>query len=273
MKTMLKFIKKVAESLGLALEKEAESGDDFELKETFGKFSLDSLASCAFGVDAESFTNKDSLFAKYASRMFVNSGKENAIAALRFIPGVSQIINLLKLNTFKPKETRFFRDTVVHVLKQRRQTGERKNDLIDLMIDCMKEEEETSENVTKGETDLLVEGETGRGKVDSKGPAEETGRVKVDEDLVVATAMVMLIAGYDTTGMTLAYLMYELAQHPDVQQRLQEEVDQAYEQHGGEMPDYTVIQGLPYLEMVILETLRMHTPLGMIVRACTKDYR
>ena len=119
MKTMLKFIKKVAESLGLALEKEAESGDDFELKETFGKFSLDSLASCAFGVDAESFTNKDSLFAKYASRMFVNSGKENAIAALRFIPGVSQIINLLKLNTFKPKETRFFRDTVVHVLKQR----------------------------------------------------------------------------------------------------------------------------------------------------------
>ena len=45
------------------------------------------------------------------------------------------------------------------------------------------------------------------------------------------------------------------------------------EENEGEMPDYSVIQSLPYLESVVLETLRMHTPLGTIVRACTKASR
>jgi len=46
--------------------------------------------------------------------------------------------------------------------------------------------------------------------------------------------MVMLIAGYDTTGMTLAYLIYQLAKNPEVQQRLREEVDQAFEESKGQ---------------------------------------
>jgi cytochrome P450 len=196
--------------------------------------------------------------------MFVNRGWENVIAALRFIPGVSRVICALKLNTFKPKETRFFRDTVVRVIKQRQLSGERKNDLIDLMIDSIKDDAGGNKNKAEAEeTDMI--------NVDSVPRAKAaTGGVKVDEELVVATAMVLLIAGYDTTGITLAYLMYELAMHPEVQAKLQAEVDEAYEGNNGVMPDYSVIQGLPYLEMVILETLRLHPPLGMIVRACTQ---
>ena len=36
--------------------KNAEAGIEFELKEVFGKFSMDTIASCAFGVDAQSFS-------------------------------------------------------------------------------------------------------------------------------------------------------------------------------------------------------------------------
>ena len=32
-----------------------------------------------------------------------------------------------------------------------------------------------------------------------------------------ATAFVILVAGYDTTGMTLGYVAYILATHPDIQ--------------------------------------------------------
>ncbi len=38
------------------------------------------------------------------------------------------------------------------------------------------------------------------------------------------------------------------------------------------MPDYNVIQSLPYLDQVLQETLRHHAPLGTIIRSCTKDY-
>jgi cytochrome P450 len=139
-------------------------------RETFGKFSLDALAACAFGVDAESFSNRDSLFVAYASRIFSNSVAEGLLGGLCLLPGISALIRLMKVNTFKPKETRFFRDVVLQSIRQRQESGERKNDLIDLMIDSMKQAKEECE--------------------------EE--RLKIDEELVVATAMVMLIAGCES---------------------------------------------------------------------------
>ena len=43
-------------------------------------------------------------------------------------------------------------------------------------------------------------------------------------------------------GITLSYLAYQLANDPAIQQRLQQEIDEAYEAAGGQMPDYNVIQ-------------------------------
>ena len=63
--------------------------------------------------------------------------------------------------------------------------------------------------------------------------------------------------------MTLSYLSYELANNPEVQARLQEEIDEAFEDADDQFPDYSIIQSLPYLDMVIHETLRYHPPVGM----------
>ena len=50
---------------------------------------------------------------------------------------------------------------------------------------------------------------------------------------------------------------------------LQDEIDAAYE--GSSNLDYSTVQSLPYLDMVISETLRLHPPLGVLERVCTKD--
>ena len=39
------------------------------------------------------------------------------------------------------------------------------------------------------------------------------------------------------------------------------------------MPDYSTIMNLPYLDMVLHETLRMHPALSHLERHCTKDYK
>ncbi len=59
--------------------------------------------------------------------------------------------------------------------------------------------------------------------------------------------------------------------NPEVQRRLQEEVDAAYEATDEDNLDYQTIQNLPYLDMVINETLRLHPALGVLERVCTKD--
>ncbi len=43
----------------------------------------------------------------------------------------------------------------------------------------------------------------------------------LDEGAIVATAMVILLAGYDTTAITLSYVAYELARNPEVMKRCQ----------------------------------------------------
>ncbi len=93
-------------------------------------------------------------------------------------------------------------------------------------------------------------------------------------DLVTvgATALIMLIAGYDTTGQTLAYVGYILATHPEIQDKLCEEVDEACEASGGNMPGYAAIQEMEYLDMLIHETLRRYTAIGVLMRVCTEDY-
>ena len=55
--------------------------------------------------------------------------------------------------------------------------------------------------------------------------------------------------------------------------KLQQEVDEAWDDAGGSFPDYSKVQGLSYCEMVIHETLRFYTPVAATVRACNEDYR
>ena len=43
-----------------------------------------------------------------------------------------------------------------------------------------------------------------------------------------ANSFIMLIAGYETTSTTLGFAAYELALNPDIQRRLQQEIDEHF---------------------------------------------
>ena len=43
-----------------------------------------------------------------------------------------------------------------------------------------------------------------------------------------ANCFIMLIAGYETTSTALGFASYELALHPDVQKKLQAEIDEHF---------------------------------------------
>lgn len=74
-----------------------------------------------------------------------------------------------------------------------------------------------------------------------------------------------MIGGYETTSTALSYVTYALATHPDVQQKLQEEIDAHFNpETESEMPPYDLLSNMEYLDMVIRETLRMY-PIAPIV--------
>ena len=103
-----------------------------------------------------------------------------------------------------------------------------------------------------GRKDLLARLMQGR---DEKG--EPLGR----EELT-AEALTQLIAGSDTTSNSSCALMYHVTKNPRVLTKLQEEIDAAIPD-SMEIPTYESVKSLPYLEAVINETLRHHSPSGI----------
>lgn len=49
---------------------------------------------------------------------------------------------------------------------------------------------------------------------------------KLTDDAVLGNAFVFLLAGYETTSTALAFTAWLLAKHPDVQEKLQKEIDE-----------------------------------------------
>ena len=71
MKMMMQFLHGVSSNLTESIAESATRGDHVDLKKTMSNFSMDALASCAFGVDGGSFDKtKESVFVKHASKVF-----------------------------------------------------------------------------------------------------------------------------------------------------------------------------------------------------------
>jgi cytochrome P450 family 6 len=66
----------------------------------------------------------------------------------------------------------------------------------------------------------------------------------------VAQALTFLIAGYETSGSTLSFGLYELALHPEIQQSLRAEILQVLSKHDGKLT-YDGIQDMSYLDRVV----------------------
>jgi len=78
--------------------------------------------------------------------------------------------------------------------------------------------------------------------------------------------MTMLLAGHDTTALTLTYTWFLLSEHPEVERRVQEEVDDVV---GDDRPNMDHVREFEYLDWVINEAMRLYPPVFTIFREPT----
>ena len=148
----------------------------------------DTISSCALGVDAGSIRGEaDKKFLAAVKDIFNMKTHEAILSVLYLIPPVRFALDRLKVPLVKPRSTKYFHSLLTQTLRHRRETGERRNDLIDLMVAATEHEEEGDAAMSK----------------DARSPDNDEKKAKLDEMAIVATAMVLLVAGYDTSGHTL----------------------------------------------------------------------
>ncbi|KAJ3550671.1 hypothetical protein NMY22_g306 [Coprinellus aureogranulatus] len=90
-----------------------------------------------------------------------------------------------------------------------------------------------------------------------------------DEELT-AQVSTLTFAAMDTTSNAMSRILHLLSQHPEVQQKLREEVTEAYANFGGDL-DYDALNSLAILDAICRETLRLHASAPYLSRQATKD--
>jgi cytochrome P450 len=76
-------------------------------------------------------------------------------------------------------------------------------------------------------------------------------------------AVTFFFAGHETTALALSWTWYLLAQHPEVEARLLQELDSVL---GGRLPTAADIPCLVYAERVLKEALRLYPPVWSVAR-------
>ncbi|CAN7937061.1 unnamed protein product, partial [Ixodes hexagonus] len=140
----------------------------------------------------------------------------------------------------------------------------RHHDFLQLMMDAQKSALLDGNDAGDAENDLYSMGE------DEKLDMSTQGKTLTEIE-AMAQCVIFLLAGQDTTSSVIAYTVYLLALHPDVQEKLRQEVDDCFEQYGPE-PALDVVIKLKYLDCVISESLRLYPPAVRLERSPVADY-
>lgn len=95
--------------------------------------------------------------------------------------------------------------------------------------------------------------------------------VMPDEDLLEEMNTFML-AGHDTTALGIGWTMFLIGHHPEVQQKMHNELDLVF----GDDPERHVNQNdlkqMKYLECVVKESQRIYPPVPFISRTCEEPF-
>jgi cytochrome P450 len=97
----------------------------------------------------------------------------------------------------------------------------------------------------------------------------DTGEGMTDRQLR-DEVMTFVLAGHETTAVTLAWVWYLLGRHPEIEQRLRDEIAAAV---GQRVPTADDLPALRYVRMVIDETMRLYPPVWAFGRQALADDR
>ena len=99
--------------------------------------------------------------------------------------------------------------------------------------------------------------------------AQEEGAQFTDEE-ISGNVLTMLLGGEDSTAATMAWIFHFLTEHPDIQVRVQAEVDEALGM-SDMLTTYRDHERLPYIEAVAFETMRLKSVFPVLFLGANRD--
>lgn len=210
-------------------------GENIEVKDMASKFAIDNVASVAYGIDGGSFNKETQELYKFGVEAVDDIFDKPAYRLL--ITMFPKIARLLKIKMIPDSVVEYFDSLFKQTERYRQENNIIRNDFLQSLLNLRKESK----------------------KIDEQ---------EYTYEHIIAHSLTFFVDGFETSATIATFALYELAIHPDVQDKLRDEF-LSLSTTGSEI-DYDTLVNLPYLDKTVSETLRKYSVLTL-KRVCTKD--
>lgn len=228
------------------VKQKALADDMFDMYDVVQGLTLDVIADCALATKTNCVRNPKDPFLLSVRNFFLHAHNK-AVEYAIFFPFIANILTFIANFLTAGQMTTMIVSNLKEVISQRRKNVNfRANDVLQLMLDVAESKEG------------LIDGTPAKRK-----------NVLLTDDEIIGNAYISLLAGYETTATALAFTFYLLVQHPEVQEKLYDEITANLTDDNW---SYEAVHSLQYLDQVFNESLRIYPPVtGFLTRKCNKE--
>ncbi|XP_076416987.1 cytochrome P450 3A25-like isoform X2 [Peromyscus maniculatus bairdii] len=240
LKEMFPIIGQYGDTLVKNLRREEERGKPVTIKDILGAYSMDVITGTSFGVNIDSLNNPEDPFVQKVKKILTSVNfLDPFLLSVFMFPFLTPLYEMLSISIFPNGLVDFFYEFVKKMKQNRLETTQKTRvDFLQLMMNTQNSNSKES--------------------------------LKALSDMEITTqSFVFIFAGYEATSTSISFVMYQLATHPAVQKKLQDEIDRALPNKAP--VTYDALMDMEYLDMVVNETLRLYPAANRLERISKKD--
>ncbi|MCL4129700.1 UNVERIFIED_CONTAM: hypothetical protein GTU68_029859 [Idotea baltica] len=243
LKPMMKNMNEKVDILISLIEKKCTTDGQLEWVSTYQGLTLDIISSCAFAMETNCIIEQDNDPLLAAVRDFLKKAMNAAVLWAQYFPIIARLMTVINNSWMKSgKATIMIVESLEKAISARRKDpSAKRKDILQMILDASEDSN----------------GDLNKDKMNKVKP--------LTDKEIIANSWVFLLGGYETTASALAFTTYLLAKHPDVQEKLYEEISENMSPEN-DQPTYEDIMKLSYLDQVFNESLRMYPPVSSFLQ-------
>ncbi|XP_051165547.1 cytochrome P450 6B4-like [Leptopilina boulardi] len=245
LKMMLSLVLNVGSKLSNYLHNQCKDNNDkidLNLKKLCHKFTGE-ISSTGMGIEAHNFQeelqpkNGEMTYNQIINKIFDNPSLNTGIhqMIMFFMPTLAKLFKL----SITPKEVdQYFRQIAKTIINNRKKEKRTYNDFMQIVLDYQK-----------------------------------THDSNMHEETLAAAHMLSFAADvYETSAITMSFLIMDIASRPEIQEKVRNEIVSLLKKYNGELT-YDALKEMTYLEKVLNESQRMNHIGGTFFKICTKKIK
>ncbi|XP_059172311.1 cytochrome P450 3A12-like [Physella acuta] len=259
LKNICQNIEESAQKLATVFEEMARKQTLLPVKHITGQFTSEIIARSEFGLRTDCLGKDDDEFTHHVKNLFQIYSKlgnmimQIAARSKRLHCFLARTLGISFFDSVDKRADQYFSSIVQTLVTQRvelEHNGTNKpTDLLQSLVAAkLAGDKEVADNSSNGEA------------------KDKTVKTMSDRELL-GQCILIIFAGFETTATTLQFCLYLLAKHPEIQEKVYQEICSVV---ASDSPTYEELGQLTYMEQVINETLRFYSPLPLVSRIATE---